>query len=113
MKLRNKTLALLGGAVVVFGMLGAPAAATASPLQASVGGDAVQRVPAGPCSQQQSGMRSWFEWWGQYNVQNCNSYAVSIEISANGGWLPCTRLSPGQTTNAGPLSYPHGSFRYC
>lgn len=81
----------------------------------SVPADDTLRGPTGPCSQQNSGVRAYWEF-GWFNTQNCNTYTIKIKhrVSYPGmTWMPCATLAPGQHSYTPPVNLPQGTWASC
>jgi hypothetical protein len=120
MKLRNKSLALLGGAIVALGMLGTPAAATASPVPVVASEVAVAAAPT-PCD---GPTNVRFTQYGPglttSKVHNCRTTTIKVQFVGNNAAGPsveyssCRTLAPGASTTIqdGLLMY-WKEWRYC
>jgi len=120
MKLRNKSVALLGGAIVALGMLGAPAAASAAPAPAVASGVSVAAAPT-PCD---GAANVRFSQYGPglttSKVQNCRTSTIKVQFVGNNAatvsvdYSSCRTLAPGASTTIqdGLLLY-WKEWRYC
>lgn len=120
MKLKNKTMALLGGAIVALGMLGAPAAATAAPAPVVAAGASIAAAPT-PCD---GPTNVRFSQYGPglttSKVHNCRTTTIRVQFVGNNAAVPsvdyssCRTLAPGASTTIqdGLLLY-WKEWRYC